>query len=100
MTPTLQGCKSKGIKLCGALAAAGLIAARASKHLPDHQWEKYAVVTLLDCRSLLDPPLFANDFGKPLNTITMKKARAETFVEVFNKSILKMSTADWKKLTF
>ncbi|KAK9921315.1 hypothetical protein M0R45_029828 [Rubus argutus] len=59
----LAGCKSKGIKLCGALAAAGLIAAHASKHLPDHQWEKYAVVTLLDCRSLLDPPLAANDFG-------------------------------------
>ncbi|XP_050383600.1 uncharacterized protein LOC126800298 [Argentina anserina] len=59
----LAGCKSRGIKLCGVLAAAGLIAAHASKHLPDHQWEKYAVVTLLDCRSLLDPPLSANDFG-------------------------------------
>ncbi|XP_004303543.1 PREDICTED: uncharacterized protein LOC101300265 [Fragaria vesca subsp. vesca] len=59
----LAGCKSKGIKLCGVLAAAGLIAAHASKHLPDHQWEKYAVVTLLDCRPLLDPPLSANDLG-------------------------------------
>ncbi|KAK1563313.1 hypothetical protein Q3G72_025828 [Acer saccharum] len=56
----LSGCKSRGIKLCGALAAAGLIAARSSKQLPDHQTERYAVVTLIDCRSILDP-LLPND---------------------------------------
>lgn len=60
----LKGCKSRGIKLCGALAAAGLIATRCSKDLPPHQREKYAVVTLNDCRSLLDPPLTSHHLGK------------------------------------
>ncbi|KAK2655221.1 hypothetical protein Ddye_008273 [Dipteronia dyeriana] len=59
----LSGCKSRGIKLCGALAAAGLIAARSSKQLPDHQRERYAVVTLIDCRSILDPPLPNDQLG-------------------------------------
>ncbi|GAV57191.1 Condensation domain-containing protein [Cephalotus follicularis] len=59
----LAGCKSQGIKLCGALAAAGLIAARASKHLPDQHIEKYAVVTLMDCRSILDPVLSSHHLG-------------------------------------
>lgn len=61
---TLQSCKSRGIKLCGALAAAGLIAARSSKDLPDDQREKYAVVTLIDCRSILEPPLSSSHLGK------------------------------------
>lgn len=64
MTYNLQGCKSRGIKLCGALAAAGLIAARSTKALPDHQREKYAVVTLVNCRSILDPVLSSNHLGK------------------------------------
>ncbi|KAL0555328.1 hypothetical protein IC582_009272 [Cucumis melo] len=60
----LAGCKLRGIKLCGALAAAGLIATRCSKdHLPPYQKEKYAVVTLNDCRSLLDPPLTSHHLG-------------------------------------
>lgn len=59
----LAGCKSRGIKLCGALAAAGMIAAWTSKHLPDHQTEKYAVVTLIDCRPILDPVLSSNNCG-------------------------------------
>ncbi|KAH7854417.1 hypothetical protein Vadar_013545 [Vaccinium darrowii] len=59
----VSGCKSRGIGLCGALAAAGLIAARSSKDLPDDQWEKYAVVTLTDCRSILDPVLSSHDLG-------------------------------------
>ncbi|XP_057973895.1 uncharacterized protein LOC131161892 [Malania oleifera] len=59
----LDGCKSRGIKLCGALAAAGLLAARSSKRLPLHQWEKYSVVTLVDCRSILHPPLPAHRPG-------------------------------------
>ncbi|KAE8729297.1 GATA protein [Hibiscus syriacus] len=59
----VAGCKSRGIKLCGALAAAGLIAARATKPFPDHQREKYAVVTLTDCRSILEPALSINHFG-------------------------------------
>ncbi|CAL5389234.1 unnamed protein product [Camellia sinensis] len=59
----LSGCKSRGIGLCGALAAAGLIAGRSSKSLPDDQWEKYAVVTLTDCRPILDPVLSSNHLG-------------------------------------
>ncbi|KAL2554247.1 hypothetical protein Fot_07866 [Forsythia ovata] len=55
----LSGCKSRNIKLCGLLAAAGLIAARSFKGIPDDQWEKYAVTTLVDCRSVLDP-VFSN----------------------------------------
>ncbi|KAK3043526.1 hypothetical protein RJ639_002105 [Escallonia herrerae] len=46
----LAGCKSRGIKLCGVLAAAGLIAAHSSKYRPDHHLKKYGVVTLMDCR--------------------------------------------------
>ncbi|XP_039156040.1 uncharacterized protein LOC104447615 [Eucalyptus grandis] len=54
----IEGCKSREIKLCGALAAAALIAAHTSKQQPtNNQWEKYAVVTLVDCRSYLNPPL-------------------------------------------
>ncbi|KAK7392631.1 hypothetical protein VNO78_21075 [Psophocarpus tetragonolobus] len=59
----LSGCKSRGIKLCGALAAAGMMAAWTSKGLPNYQREKYAVVTLVDCRSLLDPVLSSNHAG-------------------------------------
>ena len=60
----LQGCKSKGIKLFAALAAAVLLAVYSSKKLADHHWEKYAVVTLVDCRSILDPPLSSQHLGK------------------------------------
>ncbi|XP_054804232.1 uncharacterized protein LOC129307321 [Prosopis cineraria] len=59
----IAGCKSRGIKLCGALAAAGMIASWASKHRPDYEKEKYAVVTLADCRTILDPILNSNDLG-------------------------------------
>lgn len=62
---TLQGCKARRIKLWAAIAAAGLISAYSSKNLPQNQGEKYAVVTLSDCRSILEPPLTPNDFGKP-----------------------------------
>ncbi|KAG5243977.1 GATA zinc finger domain-containing protein [Salix suchowensis] len=37
----LDGCISRGIKLSGALAAAGLIAAQSTKDLPDHQTERF-----------------------------------------------------------
>ncbi|XVE96403.1 hypothetical protein REPUB_Repub02eG0218700 [Reevesia pubescens] len=59
----LAGCKAKGIKLCGALGAAGLIAAHNSKYHSDYQKKKYGVVTLTDCRSILEPPLSNNNFG-------------------------------------
>ncbi|CAA2970483.1 Hypothetical predicted protein [Olea europaea subsp. europaea] len=60
----LVGCKSRGIKLCGALAAAGLIAAHSSKSNSDQTKKKYGVVTLTDCRSILEPPLSSHQFGK------------------------------------
>ncbi|KAI5318946.1 hypothetical protein L3X38_038654 [Prunus dulcis] len=57
----LDGCKAKGIKLCGALVAAGLMAAdKCSKH---HQKKKYGVLTLIDCRSNFDPALSIHHFG-------------------------------------
>ncbi|KAK9127815.1 hypothetical protein Syun_016612 [Stephania yunnanensis] len=59
----LSGCKERGIKLCGAMGAAGMMAAHTSKQLPEHQWEKYAIVTLVDCRASLDPPLHPYNFG-------------------------------------
>ncbi|KMT06766.1 hypothetical protein BVRB_7g159260 [Beta vulgaris subsp. vulgaris] len=72
----LEGCKTRGIKLCGALSAAALIAARASKSLTDGEWEKYAVVTLIDCRKLLEPALSSHHVGfyhsAILNTHDMK----------------------------
>ncbi|XP_027363250.1 uncharacterized protein LOC113870906 [Abrus precatorius] len=54
----LAGCKWNGIKLCGALVAAGLIAAHCSKRSS----RKYGVVTLTDCRSSLESPL-SDNFG-------------------------------------
>ncbi|XP_057789726.1 pyrophosphate-energized vacuolar membrane proton pump-like isoform X20 [Salvia miltiorrhiza] len=48
------------------LAAAGLIACHASKRFPDEQWEKYAVVTLMDCRSALDPVLSSHHISASL----------------------------------
>ncbi|KAK9057668.1 hypothetical protein SSX86_022504 [Deinandra increscens subsp. villosa] len=59
----LSGCKSKGVKLFGLLAAAGFIAAHASKDLPDEKWEKYSLATLINCRSLLDPVLSDHHIG-------------------------------------
>ncbi|RDX67433.1 hypothetical protein CR513_53694, partial [Mucuna pruriens] len=54
----LAGCKCSGIKLCGALVAAGLMAAHCSKR----SCRKYGVVTLTDCRSSLESPL-SDNFG-------------------------------------
>ncbi|CAA3022832.1 Hypothetical predicted protein [Olea europaea subsp. europaea] len=59
----LSRCKSRDIKLCGLLAAAGLIAARSLNGIPDDQWEKYAITTLVDCRSILDPVLSSHHIG-------------------------------------
>ncbi|KAE8692525.1 hypothetical protein F3Y22_tig00110833pilonHSYRG00231 [Hibiscus syriacus] len=73
---TGPGCKARGIKLCGALAAAGLMATHSSKSRSDHQKKKYGVVTLTDCRSILEPPLLDHHFGfyhtAILNTHTIK----------------------------
>ncbi|XP_068663900.1 uncharacterized protein [Aristolochia californica] len=61
----VEGCKARGIKLCGALAAAGLIAAYSSKfkHPDVAQTENYSIVTLVDCRKLLDPVLDNRNLG-------------------------------------
>ncbi|ONK71284.1 uncharacterized protein A4U43_C04F6890 [Asparagus officinalis] len=58
-----QACKAKGVKLCGALIAAGLIATYSSKHLENNRSETYSVVTLIDCRTILEPALSDRDFG-------------------------------------
>lgn len=62
-TAILDACKDRGIKLCGALAAAAMMAASFSKQLPGHQREKYAVTTLVDCRKELEPPLQSHNIG-------------------------------------
>ncbi|XP_042042361.1 uncharacterized protein LOC121787633 [Salvia splendens] len=59
----LSRCNSNEIKLSAALAAAALIACHASKKFPLQQWEKYAAVTLTDCRSALDPVLSSHHIG-------------------------------------
>ncbi|KAG4957221.1 hypothetical protein JHK85_043601 [Glycine max] len=48
-----KGCKSRGIKLCGPLAAAGMIAAWTSKCLPNYQREKYVAWTSSHSEQLL-----------------------------------------------
>ncbi|KAK1300156.1 hypothetical protein QJS10_CPB13g01542 [Acorus calamus] len=53
----INACQVKGIKLCGALVAAALMAAHASKNLEQDQPETYSVVALIDCRKILRPPL-------------------------------------------
>ncbi|KAJ1394524.1 Chloramphenicol acetyltransferase-like domain superfamily [Sesbania bispinosa] len=55
----LDGCKGSKIKLCGALSAAGLMAAHSSKSSS----KKYGIITLTDCRSTLQPPLSIHNFG-------------------------------------
>ncbi|CAN0879486.1 hypothetical protein LINGRAHAP2_LOCUS13072 [Linum grandiflorum] len=67
----VAGCKSRNIKLCAALAAAAMIAARSYKDLPNHlQYEKYSIATLLDCRSILDPVLSIHHLGFYHSAIT------------------------------
>ncbi|XP_057789723.1 uncharacterized protein LOC131006582 isoform X17 [Salvia miltiorrhiza] len=64
--PNPLRCNSNKIKFSAVLAAAGLIACHASKRFPDEQWEKYAVVTLMDCRSALDPVLSSHHISASL----------------------------------
>ncbi|XP_028795548.1 uncharacterized protein LOC114751051 [Neltuma alba] len=68
----VNGCRKTGIKVCGALTAAALMAAHGSKK----SGKKYGVVTLVDCRSTLHPPLSPHNFGfyhaAILNTHVMK----------------------------
>ncbi|KAH7685573.1 Alcohol acetyltransferase/N-acetyltransferase protein [Dioscorea alata] len=59
----LSACKERGIKLFSAITAAGLIATVSSKHLENNQAETYSVVTLVDCRKYLEPPLHEHNVG-------------------------------------
>ncbi|RWR83568.1 Condensation domain-containing protein [Cinnamomum micranthum f. kanehirae] len=59
----LSKCRERDIKLSGAIAAAALIAANSSKHLPNNQSENYAVLTLVDCRGSLDPAPLDHHLG-------------------------------------
>ncbi|WCJ34287.1 hypothetical protein M5689_015604 [Euphorbia peplus] len=59
----MEGCKSRGIKLCGVLSAAALIAAHSTKDVAENQTQKYGVVTLVDCRTILDPVISIQHLG-------------------------------------
>ncbi|KAK8961243.1 hypothetical protein KSP40_PGU010076 [Platanthera guangdongensis] len=80
-------CNAKGIKLCAAIAAAGMLATYASKNLQNNQPETYSVVTLVDCRKYLNPPLNDKHVGfyhsAILNTHTLYGV--ETFWETVKR---------------
>ncbi|KAL8509433.1 hypothetical protein ACS0TY_016586 [Phlomoides rotata] len=59
----LSSCNDKEIKLSGVLGAAALIASHSLNEIPDDQWQKYGVVTLMDCRPVLDPVLSSHHMG-------------------------------------
>ncbi|PKU78830.1 uncharacterized protein LOC110092196 [Dendrobium catenatum] len=59
----LTACDVKGIKLCSALTSAGFLATHASKNLQKNQSETYSVITLIDCRQYLNPPLNEKHVG-------------------------------------
>ncbi|KAI4341974.1 hypothetical protein MLD38_026641 [Melastoma candidum] len=67
-TKILSKCRTRGIKLCGVLAASALLTAYDIEtggvvSNKKRTGKKYGVVTLVDCRSLLDPPLTRRDLG-------------------------------------
>ncbi|KAA0043870.1 uncharacterized protein E5676_scaffold352G003990 [Cucumis melo var. makuwa] len=60
----LSECKLRGIKLSSVLVAAGLMAAHSSgSHGFDRHHRKYGIITLVDCRRFLEPPLTSHHFG-------------------------------------
>ncbi|KAJ0451206.1 putative chloramphenicol acetyltransferase-like domain superfamily [Helianthus annuus] len=84
----LAGCKSRGIKLCGVLAAATLIAVYSSKRRPNNHRKKYGVVFLNDCRSYLQPPLSQHHAGfyhSAINT-TQEVKRGENLWDLATRS--------------
>ncbi|KAG0559021.1 hypothetical protein KC19_10G072200 [Ceratodon purpureus] len=58
----LQACANAKASLYGALCAAGLKAAAAAKQLGNRA-EHYAVISLVDCRKLLEPSISDNTVG-------------------------------------
>ncbi|XP_076936773.1 uncharacterized protein LOC143604068 [Bidens hawaiensis] len=84
----LAGCKSRGIKLCGVLAAATLITVYSSKRRPNNYRKKYGVVFLNDCRSYLQPALSQHHSGfyhSAINTIQEVK-RGENLWDLATRS--------------
>lgn len=69
-TRLLDACKENGVKLCAAMAAATLLAARQSKQLESSQQETYSVATLINCRKFLEPALDDHNVGFFYSAIT------------------------------
>jgi len=66
----LDACKENGVRLCSAMAAATMLAARQSKQLESGQQETYSVVTLINCRKFLEPALDDHNVGFFYSAIT------------------------------
>ncbi|TVU36412.1 hypothetical protein EJB05_18345, partial [Eragrostis curvula] len=66
----LDACKEKGVKVCSAMAAATMLAARQSKDLESGQQETYSIVTLINCRKFLEPALDDHNVGFFYSAIT------------------------------
>ncbi|KAF8775241.1 hypothetical protein HU200_004644 [Digitaria exilis] len=69
-TRLLDACKENGVRLCSAMAAATMLAARQSKPLESGQQETYSIVTLINCRKLLEPALDDHNVGFFYSAIT------------------------------
>ncbi|KAM3352753.1 hypothetical protein ACQJBY_024141 [Aegilops geniculata] len=70
-TRLLDACKENGVRLCSAMAAATLLAARQSKKLSNSgQQETYSVATLINCREFLEPALNDHNVGFFYSAIT------------------------------
>ncbi|KAK8454101.1 hypothetical protein SEVIR_5G395900v4 [Setaria viridis] len=69
-TRLLDECKENGVRLCSAMAAATMLAARQSKPLESGQQETYSVVTLINCRKFLEPALDDHNVGFFYSAIT------------------------------
>lgn len=66
----LDACKENGVRLCSAMAAATLLAARRSKKLDSGQQETYSIATLINCREFLEPALDDHNVGFFYSAIT------------------------------
>lgn len=96
----LAGCNKREIKLCGALVAAGLIAANSCMNLTNKHSENYAVATLIDCRNILDPVLHDHNLGFYFSAILNTHAinEGEELWEVAKRCYLALSNAmNWNK---
>ncbi|KAM0917177.1 hypothetical protein ACQ4PT_009618 [Festuca glaucescens] len=69
-TRLLDACKENGVRLCSAMAAATLLAARQSKKLDSGQQETYSTATLINCRQFLEQPLDDRNVGFFYSAIT------------------------------